>query len=277
MARTRELALPRRSQPQGVATVDPSWGLRPEIAWFGSAPSVMRPGAMGTVTGFVTGVSRAGLAITGNGANGNGVTIAGGSTAAHSAATFVAVCRLNGVGGAYQGLISLTGQSGSNKGIYVADDGSGRGLAIVRGGVAGMSAVTSVPSDQWIVVVASWRQSDGYNYVTYSTLDGGAIVESSGTHSGAMLGGDGTYCVGRGRSDIPSWNGDIAMAVASFDWLPLQMARELLRNPWRLLAPMSRREPLPGAAPSGVPDITAVIAESILSDRVSYRATLNYA
>lgn len=277
MARTRELALPRRSQPQGVATVDPRWGLRPEIAWLGSAPSVMRPGAMGTVTGFVTGVSRAGLAITGNGANGNGVTIAGGSTAAHSAATFVVVCLRNGLGDAYHGLVSLTGQSGVNKGIFLSDNGEGKELAIVRGGVVAMSSVGNVPAHEWITVVASWRQSDGYNYVTYCPLDGGAIVESSGTHSGAMLGGDGTYCVGRGRSDIPSWKGDIAMAVASFDWLPLQMARELLSNPWRLLAPISRRVPLPGAAPAGVPDITALYAESPLSDRVSYRATLNYA
>ena len=51
----------------------------------------------------------------------------------------------------------------------------------------------------------------------------------------------------------------------------------LLADPWSLFAPIRRRVPLPGAAPSSVPDITAVIAESILSDRVSYRATLNYA
>lgn len=266
---------PWKQQPQEAVGLDPRWGLTPEICWLGAIPSMMRPGELGAVTGMLPDVSRAGRVVSGVGTAGHGVTIGGGSTAARTAATFVAVCRRSGTGGAYHGLISLTGQSGSNQGVYLSDDGSGSALAVVRGGVTAMATVF-VPADTWLVVVASWRQVDGSNYLAYAPLDGGATVVQLDTHPGAMIGGDGTYCVGRVRGDVPSWPGDIAAAVASFDWLDLALARDILRNPWSLFGPHYIRVPIASAG-GGVPNITFVGAESILATSAGYRVSLNYA
>lgn len=238
--------------------LDPRWGLRPEICWIASNPTLMGPRGVGTLTGMHAGIAGPGRVITGDGTNGNGVTINGGDKTARDAATFVVVCRRNGVGGEYHGLISLTGHSGGNQGIYVADNGSGNGLGIVRGGVTWMSQVSDVPSDQWLVVVASWRKADGANYVGYAPLGGGTKIVSEGTHAGPMLGGNGTYCVGRVRGDLPSWPGDIAAAVASFDWLGLDRAVELMRNPWQLFAP--KRIWVPGSAGGTAHDGTGALS-----------------
>ena len=63
--------------------------------------------------------------------------------------------------------------------------------------------------------------------------------------------------------------------VARLGCQPLDGAA-LSANPWQLFEPIRIR--IPGySAAAGVPDITALYAESPLSDRVSYRATLNYA
>lgn len=257
--------------------LDPRWGLRPEICWIASNPTLMGPLGVGTITGMHAGIAGPGLVITGDGTNGNGVTINGGDKTARDAATFVVVCRRNGAGGAYHGLISLTGHSGGNQGIYVSDYGSGKELGIVRGGVAAMSKVTNVPSDQWLVVVASWRKADGANYVGYAPLGGGTTSVSAGTHAGTMLGGNGTYCVGRHRGDIPSWPGDIAAAVASFDWLDLDRAVELMRDPWQLFEP--RRIPVPVSAGGATYTLSAptYAPGSITSTGMTARVTVTAA
>lgn len=51
----------------------------------------------------------------------------------------------------------------------------------------------------------------------------------------------------------------------------------LSANPWSLFAPQVRRIPVYSAAPSAVPSITFVGAENITSNSAGYRVTLNYA
>lgn len=269
---------PWTQQPQGAVRVNPALGLRPEILWSAAAPSLIRPDALGDVIGLSGGVAEVGVVLSGAGTNGYGVTRAGGDTTARNAASFVAVCRrrINGV--AYHGLVGLTGQSGANQGIYVSAYDVGNEAVIVKGGVAGMAGISELPLDVWMVVVASWRQSDGRSYIKARALNGGtATLSGTATDSNSMLGGNGTYCVGRVRGDLPSWPGDIALAFASFDWLPESLAADLLGNPWQLFAPIERRIWVPGEAPGGVPSITAVYAENITATSADYRVTLDYA
>lgn len=74
------------------------------------------------------------------------------------------------------------------------------------------------------------------------------------------------------------WGNHSPLLFAVWDRaLSRERALSINANPWQLFNRTVRRIPVYSAAPSAVPDITAVVAENILATSAGYRVSLNYA
>lgn len=108
-------------------------------------------------------------------------------------------------------------------------------------------------------------------------VDGVPLAAATVSASAGTVVDGGNLRIGQRFDGAVQLDGRVSFLYGFNRQLPDADVAALSANPWQLFAPRRIRVPVYGAAPAGVPDITAVIAESILSDRVSYRATLNYA
>lgn len=282
MARTRELALPRRSQPQGVAQVNRA---HPDAAAglvFAFEGTCLVSDALGTpMTGPASGISSA---VSQHGI----VTAYSGSQAALSCASSGRFDGLDGAtAAAFDILIYFAGANPTAKFFsqWDADDKRwtceclGGTLIWVPGDTYGGGQNRSrfdlngaFPAAGWYRVQGSWAGLGTASLFINGVKRTPAVISSdcsviSGTTLPIQVGASGIY----------SLSGQVAFARLWRRALSDDEMRRQYNAPWAMLSPISRRVPLPGAAPAGVPDITALYAESILSDRVSYRATLNYA
>lgn len=259
MARTRELILPRRSQPQGAVAL--SAGYNTAVA-FVPGVGVLRPQV--AQPSYDTKISAGGIALS------NRITLTVNPAGYDNRSQFTTVLRLNR-------------ESSTSYALRVSD-GVGWNLSfsnwdvgVLRASFVGawndVSGTTAVNLPIWIgdtaTLVIECLCDSSSSTVRY--LCAGNIYSVTGT---AL---DPTQT---GAPASLSLFGDLSAGMqlaAVLKGVDRERSLALLANPWSLFAPIRRRVPLPGAAPSGAPDITFVGAESILSDRVSYRATLNYA
>ena len=97
-----------------------------------------------------------------------------------------------------------------------------------------------------------------------------------GASAGTAVDG-GNLRIGRRFDGAVQLDGRVSFLYGFNRQLPDADVAALSANPWQLFAPRRIRVPVYGAAPSTVPDITAVVAENILATSVGYRVSLNYA
>lgn len=264
MARTRELALPRRSQPQGVVRIV-EHGCT--ACFVGSAHGLSTDHRLALAADGI-GVGHAGPQLVYDGSK---TMLADSSVAVPTGGEFTLILYLTSNVASGTASISVGNAMGMGAAEfsvfapYIVDgrtyfhwggtnEGNG-GISASAGGVAtGVWLMSAGPDGMQI-----WRD--------------GALLAQNSSNLSRSASSEPLFTRPGGGSG--AWSSPLlAMFGRQFDrgWNQSTSA-----NPWRVFAPLTRRVPLPAAAPSGVQDITAVIAESILSDRVSYRATLNYA
>ncbi len=262
---TRQPPFPARLAPLPIT---------PEFAWLGSSSGIdlaKRKSAARSVTGADL-PTPYGVATPFIGATTNALTFAGGSTAAQTKVTFAAVFDWDSTF-VNNNFVQLLGLSASNTGFRVSDDGTNSGkLCLVKGGVAALSAVQLVTGVPY-AMVCSHRQDTGEYYLLCRALDGSASLRATQTETSASSAGDGTFGVGIARTDYTgAWNGRIAMAFASFDFLPEMIARQWVNNLWQLFAPLPRRVWAPTSAT--YPVLSAATVTAITSTGATPRVTI---
>lgn len=278
MARTRELALPRRSQPQGAARLrDPFVVLE-----------FVNPGAGFHSLDVPLSVSGAALGVGSGGqhyvfsTNGHYVDIPYRRSFVGNEWTVVALVRSTSASGAQY--VVNQNYNGSSVPISLALGGTPEGGLINGAAVfsetwmwSSSGIYTDVRGDGKWHVVAGRASGAGKKATIEYWLDG-RLDSSAPCNRPIPTDNTNPTSIGCYKNDVASLIGDVAGALICDVWLDDEMMVAFGRDFWATaLAPITRRIRTPAAAPSGVPDITAVSAESILSDRVSYRATLNYA
>ena len=165
--------------------------------------------------------------------------------------TFAAVFRWQS--GASNNFPQLIGTSTENNGYRLGGGLNGGDLGMAKGAVVGLSPTVTVTSGAPTVVVASHETSGGNWYVYVRRLDTGAIATASGNNTSAALAGNGSAVIGNARLDFTgAWNGDVAMAVIAYEYLPETYALQWLRDPWMLWTrPKSRTWFIPAVAAAG--------------------------
>ncbi len=229
-------------QPPPAGTAWPGIeGLRPAAVWHAASPlsDSARDAAWTRALDVPEAVSSpAGPAKTFTGNTTRAFQSLGAPTAAQTRYTVIAVARW--VSGGANNYPQLCGTSGANNGFRLGCGAIGGGdLGMVKGGVATLSTVT-LTSGVWYVIVASHRQDTGDYYILARPYYGNAATlrNTSTNTSASSASADRTFGVGIARTDFSgAWNGDIALCVQSFDWLPEDQACKLLVNPWMLAAP----------------------------------------
>jgi hypothetical protein len=163
----------------------------------------------------------------------NAYTLSGGVTAAQTQFTAVAV--FDWSSGAANNFPQLLGTATINQGFRLGSNASGGGdIGLVKGGVVALSTL-SLTSGVPYTLVVSHRQDTGEWYLLLRNMLSGAITRASGTDTNASLFSDGVYAVGIARADFSgSWNGNIGLAYACFNFLGEGLGRGLLQNPWQL-------------------------------------------
>jgi hypothetical protein len=141
--------------------------------------------------------------------------------------------------GAANNFPQLLGTSSVNSSFRLgASNGNGLDLGLVKGGVFALPTVSLV-SGVWYAMITSHDQSTGAYYITIKPLSGGDVTRATGTNTAASSASDGTASVGTSRKDYSgTWNGAIALAYTSFQWVPEARASVLLENPWQIFAPV---------------------------------------
>ena len=220
-------------QPQHAAPIDKSWGLNPEFVFNpGAGIFDLATGSKFTVgAGASIGAGPVGVAVTSAGVVSPVLSRTGGKTAAKTRVTFIAVIRRTS-SVTYQGVMATTGGSGGGFGFVF--NNSGTGLNITKYSIV-QGATLTIPSDIWYVVIGSTDQTSGSYYVAAKPLTNGAITfVSNQTSTSVSLAGNGSYYVGSCLPSDPNFSGSIALAVASFDFMPMDVAIRLLENPWQI-------------------------------------------
>jgi len=234
-----------RSQPQyGVNPLNEIFGGVAEFVWNAAVPTF--DGAASrflTPSAFTPTIVNNTKAIQCTGNTTNAILRSGGKTTAQTRITFIAVFTWNS--GASNNFSQLLGVSSSNASfrLGLADEGSGSTatLSIIKGGVVVLNSITISSGIQY-VVIASHRQDTGEYYIIARPVSGGSVIRNTQTDTSVSIAGDGVYCVGNARLDFSgSWNGTISLALASFTFIPENLAQKLLFNPWQIFAPRPRR------------------------------------
>lgn len=277
MARVREIELPWRQQPQGRVEIDPRWlrrGLRYVYApWAGHDIDA-------TITGTKIGVTQAGLA------RGFGSTHGAGTsdrvtlplTERTTLRTYVirSVSAGDGGGGGYGRLFDKR-VSGIQVETLLRDDGGGRMQYSVQRTLGSCDWTFSLPPANAVTTLA--LAHDASSSVTDPTVyrDGVPLTVTNIVRSaGSLVTNSDGYVLGNRGDAIRHWHGWIGEVLVFDDMLSEEELRALSRDVNTVWAQRSIHVPV-SAGSLSLPDITALYAESILSDRVSYRATLNYA
>lgn len=282
MARTREIVLPWRQQPQRAVGIDWRNPITRDLVFAFESPRPLFD-ATGTVpmaitSSFVT--TRAceyGLATNYTGAQPDlsCASVAGfGGLDNATANTFDILVRFNGANPTCK-LFSQwdgtgqrwTAEFSAGKLVWVAGDKNGAGTNRSRFDLA--SAATSAG---WYRIQGAWAGA-GNAVVLINGIERSLSVMSSAC---TIL--DPTdKQIQVGASAGQRLNGQVVFARLWRRALSIDELRETYANPWSLFAPRRRRIPAYSAAPSAVPSITFVGAENITSNSASYRVTLNYA
>src|SRR5574337_76509 len=263
MARTREIALPRRVQPApGPLLLSPRFVTRQPLVFLsahsGRSDINQLPlllDSAGPITPCANGLAYA--------FNGALTGVSAESVSLSPPCTFIGVLRVK----------TAVAWSAA---LYNRDR--------VNGGTLGGDGLTFY----YVWDGSEWAYSTGFTFalnelVAYAytvrpssvsiALNGKLHVRSV-SNSTRTFGG--TVSIGGDPNGSRALKGEVYLAgVLPEGWSDDQLLA-FSRNPWQIFAPAVRRAPMVASAPAAVPDITAVYAESILSDRVSYRATLNY-
>lgn len=290
MARTRELALPYRKQPQGAASLA-RWASTPDAwAWTPSTGVVGPHSALVTTGGTVNyGLTAGGVVAQAGDAN----SIIFGPLTRRMQLGRVAFVTQFVMTSTAQAFIAGCGDNGSAD-YYVEQpfdlnydaNGSfsaGKFRLSLRNAVGGVtraapvSAVLQTGVLHTLVVVPRSGSSvnvwlDGAAVpVTYSATgytDGAADVMQRFNFGILNFFYANTYAWANSAAQVLLM---ARLTTTAFD------GAELSRNPWSLFAPIERRIWVPGEAPGGVPSITAVYAENITATSADYRVSLNYA
>lgn len=290
MARTRELALPWRQQPQEAVRPAEQYADMHAAFIGGQTALVGAAGGVWTPEGTpVAGVSPFGRTTSapsyatagrwlapqipaGGMSTWPGITVVVALRAADLAdGDYPAAVSILPVGaGQYYGCVNLTVERPGVRSIYWRVGDSPTNLTpTVYGSVPGADEWT--PGDE-LVIVARWDKLTSRIAVRRN----GAVRSNSAGHSYDWQSVAQEVAVGGYfRSGYRMSEHQIALAAIVLRDVGADAEAELLGNPWGLFAPRRIRGPV--SAAGGLPDITALYAESPLSDRVSYRATLNYA
>lgn len=262
--------VPRRrlSQPQYGPQINPKWGLRPAFAWLAAMPSaaLINQGSFTRSASLTDSMGLPGRVVTCVGNTTNGFTRTGGSTAAQTKCTFVSIFRW--VSGAANNFPQLMGFSGTNSSFRLGAGPAGGGdLGLVKGGVVALSTIT-LTSGTWYAVVCSHRQDTGEYYLIARPLGGGGLLRAAATNTTASTAGNGTYAVGISRTDYAgSWNGDVAMGFASFDFLSEAAGRELLESSLTIFQPTQTATTVASAGGRvAVATDTITLSDSALAD-----------
>lgn len=243
------LELPWDSQPQEAVPLSDALGATPIVAWLGSSPAVGPDGRAWTRSASLTdGAGPAGRHVTFVGNTSNAFTRTGGSTSSQK--RFFALSVFRWTSGAANNFSQLLADSTGNNGWRVgAGTGAGGDLLLVKGSVAVLPNIT-LSSGVWYVMATSHWTDTGEYYMVAVPLNGGTLLRATGTNTSSAAAGNGTVAVGTGRTDFTgAWNGDIALAVAAYTWIPEAQALELINAPWRLF--QDRRIPVPASAGGG--------------------------
>ena len=291
MARTRELALPWRQQPQEAVRPAEQYADMHAAFIGGQTALVGAAGGVWTPEGTpVAGVSPFGRTTSapsyatagrwlapqipaGGMSTWPGITVVVALRAADLAdGDYPAAVSILPVGaGQYYGCVNLTVERPGVRSIYWRVGDSPTNLTpTVYGSVPGADEWT--PGDE-LVIVARWDKLTSRIAVRRN----GAVRRNSAGHSyGWQSVAQEVAVGGYVRSGYRMSEHQIALAAIVQRDVGADAEAELLGNPWALFAP--RRILVPTySAPGAVPDITFVGAENILATSADYRVSLNYA
>lgn len=269
MARTREIALPWTQQPQEavgaaaadrlVALLSPPTGEAVTRTQMRAAPSANRPNI---------GVNGAGQAWAFGGAH---AIEAPSIPYAPPPFTLLLIARKSA--SVTEALVGFGG-SGGGYGWRLGSYAGAAAMYITFGGVADYNISTS----GWLVgevacyalvctasTAAAWCNGEKLGSVSVGT----PFVPAFPLTLGASNGGAGDHST----SEI----NNVALYGRAFSDDEAAAASRAESRQWGLYLPITRRIPVYSAAPSAVPDITAVVAENILATSAGYRVSLNYA
>ena len=283
MARTREIVLPWRQQPQRAVGIDWRNPITRDLVFAFESPRPLFD-ATGTVPMAITS-----SAVTTRACEYGLATNYTGSQAALSCAS---ASGFDGLGNATENTFDIlvrfntanptcklfsqwdtpmvqrwTLEFSSGNMIWVAGDKDSYGSSRSRFDLS--SAVTAAG---WYRFQGAW--GGGSTRTLLVNGAGRATVLSSGN---CTIINPTTAPIQVGASGPSGLNGQVVFARLWRRALSVNELRETYANPWSLFAPRRRRIPAYSAAPSAVPDITFVGAENITSNSAGYRVTLNYA
>lgn len=269
------------SQPSNYFKLSPRLIIRPAALFVGSAGSIdlARNKKLTPPASLSWPETPYGIAAKLSGGTGAGFTVSGGKTTAQTRVCFLTVVRLDSAL-AYQGLIASSGAS--NSGFNFCDIyGAGTSFGIVKTGVSLPPSGVTLTSGKYYAIAASNDQATGEYYVLARDLSNNSLLRaSSSSYTNVSNAGNGTYCVGVGRSDIVALNGAMSLGVLAFDFLPEPAASEFVRNPWGIFAPEDLFVWLPDAGGASVSltgnagtSSAGVVAPSISASTTGVSAT----
>jgi hypothetical protein len=177
--------------------------------------------------------------------------------------------------GAANNFPQLLGMSSVNSSFRVnCADSAGINLGLVKGGVFAFPTVPLV-SGEWYAMITSHDQSTGAYYIAVKPFGGGAVTRATANNTAASSVSDGISSVGTSRKDYAgTWNGAIALAYASFEWVPEANAAVLLENPWQIFRPLET--PIFYSLPPAGVTISAVTAFDITATGATPRYTIDF-
>lgn len=254
------ILLPWDSQPQEAVELNPAIPLRAEFCFLGSNPPFDFASNRGwTIASAATQkTGPAGRAIDFGGTAG-AVSRTGTSTALQTRCTFVIVATRT----ANNPFAFIARFSGSNASFsFGCNDAGGINSGIVKGGVVGLATI-SIPVNVPHIIVASHRQDTGEYYCIARPLDAAGVLSVSATDTNASTASNGTVQLNP-NGGANTFAGEVALAYGSFDFLPEQVGRELLSNPWQLFSPRSIWVPV-STASGGAYTLTADAAAFTLA------------
>lgn len=277
MARTREIALPWTQQPQEAVRPHPHWLARGMVyadtlgPWAGDAVS-----GLPDTTTYIGGVAASQLGL--------GVRLVGYSgqyvqtrlTTNPLRRTYVISALRSGDSGTPFGRI--LDRAATATAIYTNDTDSRIEFVRSYSGARGVWGVTK-PTDDTIYTIGVSIDASSASNDPLMAVDGvlRTVTELEPPSGSADTSGSDPWYVGNRQDGLREFAGLLANLLVFDEALTADELRALTANPHQAYAPRRILVPVYGAAPSGVPDITAVVAENILATSADYRVTLDFA
>jgi hypothetical protein len=162
---------------------------------------------------------------------------------------------------------------GSNASVAVQTTSTSTLLVVTASTSATLDSAFFFPSSGWY----TWVFSQSFNGV-FSAWCNGRNFGNTATTAARASSGSGTFRIGGAGSYTGGALTSAEVALAFITSAPCTdtLATEFAKNPWQIFAPGRLIIPIT-ATTSAVPSITAVYADSVLTDRATPRVTLDYA